>query len=227
MSLIVTAGASNANSYASVAEVDAYLAARAPFTTEASYTAWAALTAEQKEWRLQLSAGLIDTLRFRGVKATLAQALEFPRLVIGDVLYPRKNGRDSYMAVRLGAVYRENDLTSNLSDDLQDRCPTMEDLEALALGYGVTAPSIPLELKQAQAEVAYQVIHGHLLTLGSMEEGSTGVSGLSVGPLSVQFSTDPALRSAYAMFQSASLDATSVIFILLRRFLTTLRGGLI
>ena len=73
-----TAGSATANSYATVAEADAYLAVRGDTST------WTALTTGQKENKLQWAAIILDTLTFRGTKSTSAQALEWPRINVLD-----------------------------------------------------------------------------------------------------------------------------------------------
>lgn len=73
MTLDTTVGTSTSQSYASVAEADAYLAFRGDTST------WTALTVAQKEQKLQWAAVQLDTLYFRGNKLTYSQALEWPR----------------------------------------------------------------------------------------------------------------------------------------------------
>ena len=98
-----TSGAATANSYASVAEADAYLAVRGDTNT------WTALTTGQKENKLQWAAIILDTLDFKGSKSTSTQALEWPRY------------------------------------DVTDR-------------NGWTVSGVPVQVKNAQAEMAFQLI---------------------------------------------------------------------
>ena len=75
-SLVVETGAglSNANSYATVAQADAYLRARA------RAAAWDALDLETKAGRLVMATGYLDAaVRWAGEIATSAQALGWPR----------------------------------------------------------------------------------------------------------------------------------------------------
>jgi hypothetical protein len=75
MPIVTTPGDPMANSYASVAEADAYNAAR-PFGT-----AWASLTTEAKEGALQYAAILLDsTFIWTGVAtANPGQVMGWPR----------------------------------------------------------------------------------------------------------------------------------------------------
>jgi len=75
MALDTTVGGSSSDSYATVAELDEYL--------EAAYgdTASTFIDLEEsaKEFRLKLSALLMNNFPYRGVKASRDQRLEFPR----------------------------------------------------------------------------------------------------------------------------------------------------
>jgi hypothetical protein len=72
VALITTAGATNANSYASLLEAEAYMAT---LTFKAAWTGVDAL----KEAALQQATRLLDTLLYQGTKATYSQALQWPR----------------------------------------------------------------------------------------------------------------------------------------------------
>ena len=98
-----TAGSATANSYATVAEADAYLAVRGDTAT------WSALNQAAKENKLQWAAIILDTLDFKGSKSTSTQALEWPRY------------------------------------DVTDR-------------NGWTVSGVPVQVKNAQAEMAFQLI---------------------------------------------------------------------
>ena len=78
MTLVATIGATDSNSYASVAEADAYLAVRGDTST------WTALTTGQKESKLQWAAIYIDTLTFKGTRSTSTQSLQWPRIGVWD-----------------------------------------------------------------------------------------------------------------------------------------------
>ena len=67
-------GLANANAYANAADGDAY------HEGHLYATAWTAATAEQKDAALVMATRLIDAeYQFGGVKATFAQALQWPR----------------------------------------------------------------------------------------------------------------------------------------------------
>lgn len=70
----------NADSYVTVAEADAYMSAREGY----SPGEWSTLTTAQKELRLKWATMLVDSLRYRGVKATKLQTLAFPRIFPQD-----------------------------------------------------------------------------------------------------------------------------------------------
>lgn len=74
LTLIATAGAANANAYATVQEADAYLEGRV------GAAAWADLDAEQKDVALVTATRALDAFEFIGRRATSTQALEWPRV---------------------------------------------------------------------------------------------------------------------------------------------------
>lgn len=82
MSLDTSIGTATSESYASVAEADAYLLNRGDTST------WTALTTTQKEQKLKWAAVILDTLTFTGLPVNpYVQALEWPRAWVMD-----KNG---------------------------------------------------------------------------------------------------------------------------------------
>lgn len=105
MALDVTVGTSNSESYASVAEADAYLAFRGDTST------WTAKTQTEKENLLRWARAHMDTLTFLGVKSSFTQALEWPRF---------------------------NAIDQN--------------------GYAIPGDTLPKVIKNAQAELAFQLI---------------------------------------------------------------------
>ena len=81
MALVVESGSGlvNAESYASVAEADAYLAAFRPST------AWTAATTDAKEQRLRQATQWLDNkFSWKGRKYTKEQALDWPRSYVQD-----------------------------------------------------------------------------------------------------------------------------------------------
>ena len=122
-----TAGAATANSYASVAEADAYLAVRGDTST------WTALTTGEKEAKLQWAALYLDTLTFKGTRSTSTQALQWPRIGVWD--------RD-----------------------------------------GFEVDGIPQALKNAQAEMAFQLIANDWTQgLGPVTNETLSVGSISLG----------------------------------------------
>ena len=149
-----TAGASTANSYASVAEADAYLAVRGDTST------WTALNTGQKESKLQWAAIYLDTLTFKGTRSTSTQALQWPRIGVWD--------RD---------------------------------------GYTVASDAIPQALKNAQAEMAFQLVANDWTQgLGPVSNETLSVGSISLG------------RETYRPFPAAVLA-------LLRPFLASTPGA--
>lgn len=222
MALVTTAGSSTADSYATVTEVDTYLAARSPFNTSDEYTSWLELTEAQKETRMKIATMMIDSMRFRGLKATLEQSLAFPRVFPGDDLYPKKAKQTTWVVTRIRRWEEQDD------DSREARAETWSDLSDLADSLDVSLPTVPDEIKNAQAEVAFQVVHYHLLSLDPMEEGATNVNKLAVGPLSVAFAKAQTEQAAYSVFRASAMDATSIIYFMLKKYLAGgIRGALI
>lgn len=127
MTFDATAGAATSNSYATVAEADAYLAVRGDTST------WTALNNAAKESKLQWAALYLDTLTFTGTKETQAQALAWPRYGVTD--------RDGY-----------------------------------------TVSGIPAALKNAQAEMAFQLIANDWTQgLGPVTNENVSIGSISLG----------------------------------------------
>jgi hypothetical protein len=191
MSIITTIAAPDAESYVSVAECDDYLAGRASFDT----AGWAALDELQKEFQLKLGARIIDSLSFRGVKATRNQALAFPRIFPNEVLYVE----DEY-----GVALPFNDWDSLLD---------YADLK----GCGI--PFIPVEVQFAQIEVTFQVVYSHLMTLGPMETGERSINSLSIDVISLSFGDKG--KSVYDLFAQDQFGAIATVRLYLRKYLGT------
>jgi hypothetical protein len=80
---ITDIGSPEANSYLTIAEADEYLSSRDGFDKES----WEALSEDSKALRLILGTMAVDSLNFRGARATRTQALAFPRVMPGEPLY--------------------------------------------------------------------------------------------------------------------------------------------
>lgn len=149
MTFDATAGSATANSYATVAEADAYLAVRGDTST------WTALTTAQKEYKLQWAAIVLDTLRYRGARSSETQPLKWPRCE--DSAAPRFAG-----------------LTVSSTGYLKD-----ED------GYDVPSTTVPICVKNAQAEMAFRLIADDWTAgLGPITQESLKVGPIEFGPKS-------------------------------------------
>jgi hypothetical protein len=78
VAFVSTLGASNANSFLSVATATTLLG---ELPVSAGITAWIALTATQKEQTLVAATMSINPLRYKGRVATAEQSLSWPRLI--------------------------------------------------------------------------------------------------------------------------------------------------
>lgn len=78
LTIIATPGAVNANSYVTVAQADAYLAARL------NAGAWTSATADTKAAALIEAQRSMQTLPWLGARATASQALAWPRTGVTD-----------------------------------------------------------------------------------------------------------------------------------------------
>jgi hypothetical protein len=123
-------GLPNSVSYASVAEADAYFAAK-------GVTAWAPLTTPVKEAALVNATQYIDFRWYASLPGTRpdeVQALEFPRSVSGALYYPKKLQTATYeYAVRATVGPLAPDLTYDdtnrfVSRKLEEVGPIKEDV---------------------------------------------------------------------------------------------------
>jgi len=200
MALDVTVGGAGSDSYATVAEADAYLAVRPGFDV----TAWSELDEGDKELRLQLATQVLDTkLKFRGVRACKTQALAWPRLFPGDPLYAETDA-----AGGLGQVWAD--------------WTTLEDYAELV---AVDTPEVPTGVKKAQIEIAFQVVHSHLLTLQPFADGAVSVASIDLDAISVTLKQEE--RNPAKPFSKADFDAMSIVRLYLGRWLTGSRMSLI
>lgn len=78
MALISTPGAANADTYASLAEAQAYMDSL-PYKA-----AWTSATTAAQEGALKAAARKLDLLAWKGIKTTAAQALAWPRANVYD-----------------------------------------------------------------------------------------------------------------------------------------------
>ena len=153
--LVSIPGASNANTYATIQEFDEYISGRDGFNEEE----WKALTLNQQLLRIVYGTAVIDSLVFRGKKATRKQALAFPRIFQSDEL-----------------------------SDVQGKMETWEDLSDYCDLMGLPLPEVPEKVKIAQIEATYQIVHSHLFTIEPFEDGEASISSLSIDVISLSFS---------------------------------------
>lgn len=202
MALDTTLAGAAADSYVTVADAETYLG-----TTEHDLTGWNALEEAGKERRLQLAALIVDSVvPFRGFPATKEQARKWPRIFPGDDLFvddddPRENSFATWT-------------------DLTDYADLLG-LEEAAL------PDLPDALKNAQAEVAFQVVHSHLLTLSAAEAGVSHSMDFSLEGLRFSEKTTYSPLPGSGLIKLARFDALSVVKLYLYPYIAAVRGNLI
>lgn len=199
MAIDTTVGGTSANSYVTIVEADSYLSIHA-----SDPSSWKLLSDDEKEIRLKYASLIINTLPLRGMKASLTQRLAFPRWYYTD---------DAYIAFRQA---RQND------DSVIYLYKNYEDI---ATDGTYTPPTIPDEVKDAQVEIAYQVIHSYLLTLTPMQipDREIKLFGLG-GSLNIAFD-NPNTLNRNPFFTRARLDAIAVVEILLGKWIRHVVGG--
>ena len=197
MEVITTIGAPNANSYASIEEHNQYLEGRDGF----DLAKWYALSDAQKGLRIMFGSRIIDSLRYRGTPATVAQAMQFPRLFPSDRLFTQDmNGS--------GIPFRD-----------------WESLVEFAELYSADVPVIPQDIKYAQIEATFQVVHTHMFNIEAMESGESSIASLSIDVINMTFSKEP--KSSYSLFSKSDFGAASTIKLLLQKYMSGLRADLI
>lgn len=201
MSLRTNVGAPDSNSFITLSEAEDYFEALGVDTTS-----WDDLEDSEQELRLVLAAEAIGTsLPLRGFKAYANQALSFPRAVL-----QRNYTSGTYRNFNYGSLVLQN---SNV---------------AVPLG-NTSFTEIPEDVKQAQAYIAYYVIHKNIANRQEtsdtdMQPPSTlTVSSFSVRGISVSFN-DRTTGDSYlqAMDQLVS-DSNSVLYLLISKYLSQVR----
>lgn len=122
LTIVATAGDASANAYCTLAEAEAYVA------TLVWAEDWAGKTDEQKKAAIINGARLLDTLRWRGVRSSQAQAMAWPRCAGNTPV-------------------RFDGLTVAAEGYLLDRD-----------GYEVASDTIPNQVKNANAEFALRLL---------------------------------------------------------------------
>lgn len=172
----------------------------APFDT----TAWTSMTTAQKEGRLTTAAEIMEQLPWRGYKAYVDQALCFPRLV--------QVQRKSEDAVVYDSIVNTDGFRGYVS------------WSWVPLG-STDILSIPTKIKEAQAYIAWLVVHRGLSSLKSPTKGVGGAPVKSVnlgGQLAVQFA-DTNYQSA-SMLRNMVMSDEFPIAIKIAPFITRFRG---
>lgn len=139
MSLITVEGGRDSNSYVTLSEMSTYLS---EVYSDTMVDEWLDRETAAQEHCLKIAVLLIDELSFRGCKACRDQRLQFPRWSQTDDNYPTYE--DQYI---------------DMSDIPNYSTPLSP---GATCKYG-EPPSITVEVKKAQMEMAFRVVHGHLL----------------------------------------------------------------
>lgn len=107
-------------------------------------------------------------------------------------------------------------------DDYPDDEDTYEDMSDIT-DAGLTAPTVSQEVKDAQCEVAFQVIHTVVLKADVMAapEKLIKAFGLGGGSLTIEFGADSPGRS---LFDKSKLATISVVAMLLSRWVKQIGG---
>ncbi len=195
MALVTTVGDSSADSYVTLTEADVYIPTR--------FESWYDLTTAEKEDRLRLAALIIDSLPLRGIRATKQQALAFPRILPRSPLWP-------------------TDMAGRKTDLVDFRVETYEELVELAEALGVDPPDIPAAVKKAQMEAAVLYASKVLSTeqVGTASKEAVYVMSGDIA-VSVKEASPTGLFKAFA---SSALGPDSLIYFLMRPYITRMRG---
>ena len=94
----------NANSYVTTTEMAAYMAARENYDV----AEWNNLSDTVKDFRLKVATMLVDSLRYRGVRATRQQCLAYPRI------FPSDKGLWAEQMTQLNMMYAYEDYATLL-----------------------------------------------------------------------------------------------------------------
>jgi len=197
MALVTTVAGATSDSYGTVAEAETYFGTCDQF----DFSTWFSLTEAQKERRMKLAALLLDyAVPFRGWKACLEQARMFPR------------------------IFREDDIFVDAEDPLDNSFETWEDCQDYADIFDVDDPGIPEAVKVAQYEIAFQIVHKHMMTLDPGESGEARLE--EVAFQGIRFRNAGAAGGAdfTAKLKYGSLD---IIRLYLRPYIATIRMELI
>ncbi len=159
MTLLVTAGGRDSDSYVTLSEMEEYIGELYP---EAEVEGWLNRAEEQQEQCLRIAVLFVDELSLRGCEACRDQNLKFPRWWRTDDEYPTYE--DQYIEME--------DISGYDDPKAPDRYNR----------YG-NPPIVPMEVKRAQMEMAFRVVHGQLLAAdsGLMEYPEHEVRSFTLG----------------------------------------------
>ncbi|MGZ4962534.1 MAG: DnaT-like ssDNA-binding protein [Limisphaerales bacterium] len=161
-------GLANANSYASVADGDAY------YDGHLYATAWTTATADNKAKALVMATRVIDaSYEFNGSKTTVAQALEWPRYKCPDRDIADSSGSAGFLASNV-VPKGVSDATCEMARELllMDRtaAPAGEGLDTVASGSGVSTTYSKTDTRPMISHLAQAM----LSKFGSMGVGGSG-----------------------------------------------------
>lgn len=91
---------------------------------------------------------------------------------------------------------------------------------------GYTSPTTPQEIKDAQVELSYHLIHYGILKMDSMAHPEREIKAFSLGgSLTIEF-TDQTTKS-YAMYSKARMTSLDPAYFLLYKWIRQISGGVV
>lgn len=183
----ITIGGVDYQSYASVAEADAYLA-----VDPTRSAAWAALNTDTKGSYLVAATRRMDALRWSGSKVSSSQELQWPRSGVTD--------RDGNAVSETGIPQALEDATIlvagsvALDTNTANTASSGSNIKAVGAGSARVEFFRPTTGKALQDETAFALIQDFLA--GDVEDGFGLASGTS-GTSSFTDATDPGLTEGY------------------------------
>lgn len=211
MALVTTPGNRNADSYVEVNESDSYIHNRYGSGSPFIESTWNAVSEDAKEHRLRLAALFLEDFGYRGVKACRDQSLSFPRWWVTDYNYP---------------TYEDQYITMEDIPGYGDGSPPYEGTPDDNNLFG-SPPAIPQNVKYAQIEVAYRVLHSTLLSgdSGAMDVPEQMVRSFSLGGgMSIDFFQTSADQSTWS---KAKMTSMKIVEAYLNRWILAITGGVV
>jgi hypothetical protein len=209
MALITTPGDRNSDSYVTVNEADSYIhsyyGSGSPFVE----STWNALSEDAKEHRLRLAALFLEDFGYRGKKACRDQFLAFPRWWKTDWNYP---------------AYEDQYITMSDIPGYGDGSPAYEGTPDDQNLFG-SPPAVPDNVKNAQIEVAYRVLHSTLLSgdAGAMDVPEQMVKSFSLGGgMAIDFFQTSADQTTWS---KAKMTSMKIVEAYLNKWIRSVSGG--